>query len=185
MRVLPRMTVLNPCDAEEARKAVVAAAATDDTTYIRFGRSKVPAFTTAETPFEIGKALTLWTSARPKVALMATGSMSYNALCAARELEADRIECIVLHVATVKPLDDQAILSAARAAGRVVTIEEHQVAAGFGSAVAELLCRTFPVKMEFMGIHDEFGQSGTPEELIEHFGLSPRHIAEVARRMLA
>jgi transketolase len=185
MRVLPRMTVLNPCDAEEARKAVVATAATDDTTYIRFGRSKTPAFTTADTPFEIGKALTLWRSARPKVALMATGSMSYNALCAARELEAGGIGTIVLHVATVKPLDDQAILSAAREAGRVVTIEEHQVAAGFGSAVAELLSRTSPVKMAFVGIHDEFGQSGAPEELIEHFGLSPGHIAEAARRVLA
>ena len=185
MRVLPGMTVLNPCDAEEARKAVVAAAATDDATYIRFGRSKVAAFTTANTPFEIGKALTLWTSKQPKVALMATGSMSYNALCAARELEADRIECIVLHVATVKPLDEQAIVSAARAAGRVVTIEEHQVAGGFGSAVAELLSRKSPAKIEFMGIHDQFGQSGKPDELIEHFGLSPGHIAEAARRMLA
>lgn len=185
MRVLPHMTVLNPCDAEEARKAVVAGAATDDPTYIRFGRSKVPVFTTVDTPFEIGKALALWTSARPKVALMATGSMSFNALCAARDLEGDGIESIVLHVASVKPLDDEAILSAARAAGRVVTIEEHQVAAGFGSAVAELLSGTFPVKMEFVGIHDEFGQSGTPEELIEHYGLSSGHIADVARRMLA
>lgn len=144
-----------------SRFAVVAAAATHDTAYIRFGRSKVPVFTTARTPFEIGKALTLWTSARPKIALMATGSMSYNALGAARELEADDIECIVLHVATVKPLDEQAILLAAGAAGRVVTIEGYQVAGGFGSAVAEFLSRTFPAKMEFVGIHDEFGQSGT------------------------
>lgn len=185
MRVLPHMTVLDPCDAEEARKAVVAAAATDETTYIRFGRSKVATFTTAETPFEIGKALTLWTSAEPKVALMATGSMSHNALCAARALAADGVECSVLHVATVKPLDEAAILAAARAAGRVVTIEEHQVAAGFGSAIAELLARTHPVKMAFVGIHDEFGQSGTPDELIDHFGLSPGHIAEAAKRLLA
>jgi transketolase len=185
MRVLPHMTVLNPCDAEEARKAVVATAANDETTYIRFGRSKTPAFTTAETPFEIGKALTLWTSETPKVALMATGSMSYNALCAARELEADGVACIVLHLATVKPLHEKAILSAARATGRVVTIEEHQVAAGFGSAVAELLSSKSPAKMAFVGIHDEFGQSGSPEELIEHFGLSPGHIADVARRMAA
>ena len=185
MRVLPGMTVLSPCDAEEARKAVFAAAATNDTTYIRFGRSKTPVFTTKGTPFEIGKALTLWTSDAPKVALMATGSMSYNALCAARALEADGVGCSVLHVGTVKPLDEAAILAAARAAGRVVTIEEHQVAAGFGSAIAELLTRTAPMKMEFLGIHDAFGQSGTPEQLIEHFGLSPRHIAEAARRLLS
>lgn len=185
MRVLPRMTVLNPCDAEEARKAVVAAAATSDTTYIRFGRSKVPVFTTRGTPFEIGKALTLWTSDKPKVALLGTGSMSYNALCAARALEADGIECLVLHVATAKPLDEDAILCAARAAGCVVTIEEHQVAAGFGSAVAELLSSKFPTKIGFVGIHDKFGQSGTPEELIEHYGLSPPHIVKVARRLIA
>lgn len=184
MRVLPRMTVLNPCDAEEARKAVAAAARTQDTTYIRFGRSKVAAFTTPQTPFEIGKALRLWTSDEPQVALLATGSMSYNALCAARALEADGVGCIVLHVATVKPLDEPAIVAAARAAGRVVTIEEHQVAAGFGSAIAELLARQHPVKMAFLGIHDAFGQSGSPDELIEHYGLAPRHIAATAKRMV-
>lgn len=185
MRVMPRMTVLNPCDAEEARKAVVAAAATNDPTYIRFGRSNVPVFTTAETPFQIGKALTLWTSERPKVALFGTGSMSYNALCAARSLHAAGIGSIVLHVCTVKPLDEDAILSAARAAGRVVTVEEHEVAAGFGSAVAELLSRKCPTKMEFVGVHDKFGQSGTPEQLIEHYGLAPPHIEEVVRRLIA
>ena len=185
MRVLPRMTVLNPCDAEEARKAVVAAAATNGPTYIRFGRSKVPVFTTAETPFEIGKALTLWKSKDPKVAILGTGSMSYNALCAARTLATDGIESIVLHVATVKPLDEDAILSAARTAGCLVTVEEHEVAAGFGSAVAELLSRKYPTKMEFVGVQDKFGQSGTPEQLIEHYGLSPPHIVEAVRRMIA
>jgi len=185
MRVLPRMTVLNPADAEEARKAVVAAAATNDPTYIRFGRSKVPVFTTAETPFEIGKALTLWESKHPKVAILGTGSMSYNALCAAHALDAQGIGSIVLHVCTVKPLDEDAILAAARAAGCCVTVEEHEVAAGFGSAVAELLSRKCPTKMEFVGVQDKFGQSGTPEQLIEHYGLSPRHIVEAARRMIA
>lgn len=185
MRVLPRMTVLNPCDAEEARKAVVAAAATNAPTYIRFGRSKVPVFTTAETPFEIGKALTLWKSEKPNVAVLGTGSMSYNALCAARALEAEGIACMVLHVATVKPLDEDAILSAARTAGRVVTVEEHEVAAGFGSAVAELLSKRHPTKMELVGVQDKFGQSGTPEQLIEHYGLSPPHIVEAARRLIA
>lgn len=185
MRALPHMIVLNPCDAEEARKAVVAAAKTKDPTYIRFGRSNVPVFTTGETPFAIGKALTLWTSEKPQVALIGTGSMSYNALMAARSLEADGIRATVLHLGTIKPLDEDAIIAAAKAAGRVITVEEHQVAGGMGSAVAELLSKKCPTRMEMLGIQDEFGQSGEPDELIEHYGLAPAHIAEVARRMIA
>jgi transketolase len=185
MRMLPHMTVINPCDAEEARKAVVAAASMKGPVYIRFGRSNVPVFTTADTAFEAGKALMLWKSDKPKVALLGTGSMSYNALAAARALESDGIESLVLHVPTVKPLDTDAIIAAAKLAGRVVTVEEHQVAGGFGSAVAEVLAKKYPVPMEFIGLQDEFGQSGEPDELIEHYGLAPAHIAEVARRMCA
>jgi transketolase len=183
MRMLPHMTVMNPCDAEEARKAVVAAASLDGPVYIRFGRSNVPVFTTAETPFEVGKALTLWKSEKPKVALLATGSMSFNALSAARALESDGIGTVVLHVPTVKPLDVDAVVAAAKMTGKVITIEEHQVAGGFGSAVAECLAKKYPVPMEFIGLQDEFGQSGDPDELIEHYGLHPAHIAEVAGRM--
>lgn len=183
MRMLPHMTVLNPCDAEEARRVVVAAASYDGPVYIRFGRSNVPVFTTTETPFEIGKALTLWKSGKPKVALMATGSMSFNALTAARALESDGVGTIVLHHASVKPLDEDAIVAAAKMAGKVITIEEHQVHGGFGSAVAEVLAKKYPVPMEFIGLQDEFGQSGDPDELIEHYGLAAPHIAEVARRM--
>lgn len=183
MRMLPHMTVINPCDAEEARKAVVAAASLTGPVYIRFGRSDVPVFTTAETPFEVGKALTLWKSDKPRVALLATGSMSYNALAAARALESEGIGSIVLHVPTVKPLDTDAVVAAAKLTGKVITIEEHQVAGGFGSAVAEVLAKKYPVPMEFIGLQDEFGQSGDPDELIEHYGLAPAHIAEVARRM--
>jgi len=183
MRALPHMTVLNPCDAEEARKAVVAAASLSGPVYIRFGRSNVPVFTTAETPFEVGKALVLWKSEKPKVALLATGSMSFNALSAARSLESDGIGTVVLHVPTVKPLDVDAVIATAKLAGKIVTIEEHQVAGGFGSAVAECLAKKYPVPIEFIGLQDEFGQSGDPDELIEHYGLHPSHIAEVARRM--
>jgi transketolase len=185
MRMLPHMIVLNPADAEEARKAVVAAAAHEGPVYIRFGRSEVPVLTTPDTPFSIGKALTLWEpEGKPKVAILGTGSMSYNALQAARALHADGIEAIVVHSPSVKPLDEGAIVAAARSAGRVITVEEHQTAGGFGSAVAELLARKHPVPVEFVGIQDEFGQSGNPDELIEHYGLSPAHIAEVARRMV-
>ncbi len=187
MRMLPGMTVFNPCDAEEAKKAVVAAAKLAGPSYIRFGRSGVPLFTTPETPFEPGKALLLWKSdpsaGGPKVALIATGSMSYNALAAARALDADGVGSLVLHLPTVKPIDREAVVAAAKAAGRVITVEEHEVMGGFGSAVAEVLAKDYPVRIEMLGIQDEFGQSGEPDELIEHYGLSPAHIADVARRL--
>lgn len=181
MRMLPHMTVISPADAEEARKAVIAAAQATTPIYIRFGRSPVPVFTTPETPFMIGKALTLWEGEKPKVALLATGSLAYQALEAARALAADGIESIVLHVPTIKPLDTDAVVAAAKRTGHVITIEEHQVAGGFGSAVAECLSETYPVPVTRLGIADQFGQSGTPEELLEHYGLSAAHIAEVAR----
>lgn len=185
MRMLPHMTVLNPGDAEEARKGVIAAAQASTPIYIRFGRSNVPVFTTSESPFAIGKSLELWRSDKPKMVLLGTGSMSYNALLAARALESDGIPSIVLHNPSVKPLDEEAILAAVQETGRVITVEEHQVAGGFGGAVAELLGKKFPAHLERVGVQDEFGQSGTPDELIEHYGLSPAHIAEVARRMVA
>lgn len=184
MRMLPNMTVIVPSDAEEARKAVVAAASTPGPVYIRFGRSSVPLYTTPETPFVIGKALTLWESEKPTVALMATGSMAYNALLAARALEADGIGSIVLSVPTVKPLDDAAVCNAARRTGRVVTIEEHQIAGGFGSAVAECLSAVHPVPIMRLGLMDEFGQSGEPDELIAHYKLDPASIAGRTRRFI-
>jgi transketolase len=181
MRMLPRMVVLNPMDAVEAHKAVAAAAKTSQPTYIRFGRAPVPTVSTPETPFTIGTALTLWQGERPKVALLSTGSMSSAALQAARSLDADGIPSIVVHFATVKPLDTAALLAAARMAGKVITIEEHQIAGGFGSAVCEHLADLHPVPVRRLGIRDQFGQSGEPEELLEHYGLSASHIARVAR----
>jgi len=184
MRALPNMVVINPSDAEEARKAVVAAAAHTGPVYLRFGRSNVPVYTTNETPFQIGKALTLWESPQPKVALLATGAMAYNALSAARALEAEGVGSIVLSVPTIKPLDELAILSAARKTGRVVTVEEHQAAGGFGGAITEFLSGTHPVRIHRLGLLDEFGQSGEPDELIEHYRLDAHAIAEAARELL-
>jgi len=184
MRMLPGMQVIVPADAEEARKAVLAAAASDVPSYIRFGRAGVPVFTTPDTPFAIGRALPLWESDKPKIALMATGSLSYEALVAARALAAEGIETTVLHVPSVKPLDAGAIEAAARKAGRVMTIEEHQVAGGFGSAVAELLSERYPVPVKRLGLMDEFGQSGEPSELLAHYGLSAAGIAASARKLL-
>jgi len=181
MRMLPGMTVIAPCDAEEARKAVVAAATTNGPVYLRFGRAATPVFTTSETPFEVGKASVLWKSDNPKVAILSTGSLSYAALTAAHALHEDGIESIVLHVPTVKPLDEDAVLDAAKQAGRVITIEEHQVAGGFGSAVAEFLAEHHQVPIKRLGIEDKFGQSGSPEELLAHYGLDVPNILNATR----
>lgn len=180
MRALPNMVVLNPADAEEGRKATLAAAVSGTPVYLRFGRSNVPVFTTKETPFAIGKALVLWKSASPKVALMATGSLAYEALLAARALDAEGVGAIVLSVPSVKPLDEEAVIAAAKAAGRVITIEEHQVMGGFGGAIAECLSEHHPVRIKRLGMQNEFGQSGEPEELLAHYGLNAAGIAHSA-----
>lgn len=184
MRMLPGMIVIAPGDAEEARKAVIAAARTKGPVYLRFGRAATPVFTTADSPFEIGKALTLWESAGPKVAILTTGSLGYAALSAARMLSEDDIESIVLHIPTIKPLDEHAVLRAAKAAGRVLTIEEHQIAGGFGSAVAEFLGEHHPVPLSRVGMRDQFGQSGEPEELLAHYGLDAESIVAAAKALI-
>lgn len=184
MRMLPGMTVIVPGDAEEARKATIAAAQTDGPVYLRFGRAATPIFTTALTPFQIGKALTLFEEDAPKAAILSTGSLSHAALVAAHKLAEEGVATIVLHVPTVKPLDEDAVLDAAKRAGRVVTVEEHQVAGGFGSAVAECLAKKHPVPMRLLGIQDQFGQSGSPEELLAHYGLDAAHIADAVRVLI-
>jgi transketolase len=184
MRMLPGMSVIVPGDAEEARKAVHAAARASHPTYLRFGRAPTPVFTTPETPFEIGTALPLWDSAKPKMALIATGALSYEALLAARMLASDAIDVSVLHVPSVKPLDEERVLDAAKRAGRVMTIEEHQVMGGFGSAIAEFLGERYPVSVERIGMRDAFGQSGEPQELLQHYGLDALGIATRVRKSL-
>ncbi|HWH16308.1 MAG TPA: transketolase C-terminal domain-containing protein [Candidatus Paceibacterota bacterium] len=184
MRMLPGMHVVVPGDAEEARKAVLAAAAADHPTYLRFGRAATPVFTTPETSFAFGKALPVWESDAPKVAILSTGALTYEALVAARALAAEGVEASVLHVPSVKPLDEEAVLKAAQKAGRVLTVEEHQVAGGFGSAVAEFLSSTYPVPVKRLGMQDAFGQSGEPDELIKHYGLSAAGITSAVRALL-
>lgn len=184
MRALPNMEVFNPADAEEGRKVTKAAAKSGKPAYLRFGRANQPVFTTPETPFEIGKALMLWESPEPQVALMTTGSVAFAALLAAKELEAAGIGSIVLHFHTVKPLDSAAALASAKKAGHVITIEEHQIMGGFGGAIAEVLSEHYPVPVKRLGIDDQFGQSGEPDELMEHYGFSPAKIAAAARAFL-
>ncbi len=185
MRMQPHMTVISPCDSEEARKATIAAAKWKGPVYMRFGREKTPIMTTSQTPFEIGKANVMWNSDMPQVAIFATGALLHNALLAVRELEAQGIQATVTNVHTVKPLDKETIVREAKRTGAVVTVEEHQVAGGFGSAIAEILASDSPAAIEFIGVHDQFGQSGEPKQLIEHYGMDVPHIIEAAKRAIA
>ena len=185
MRALPRFTVISPCDSEEGRKATVAAAKLGQPVYMRFGREKTPIMTTAETPFSIGKANVLWKSAEPKVTIFATGPLVHNALLAARELEKGSIGTTVVNVHTIKPLDEETVIACARETGAVVSVEEHQVAGGLGGAIAETLAREAPTPMEFIGVHDQFGQSGEPKQLIEHYGMGVSHIVAAVKKAAA
>ena len=184
MRALPNMTVIVPADAEEGRKAVIAASKCKGPVYLRFGRANEPVLTTKDTPFEIGKALTLWESKDPKVAILVCGSMLLHALNAAKDLEGQGIGSIVLDVHTVKPIHAEAVVSAAKKTGAVVTVEEHQINGGFGGAVAEVLGENAPTRMVRVGIHDEFGQSGEPDELMAHYGMNAEGIKKAVAEVL-
>lgn len=182
MRVQPRMVVLVPCDAIETQKATVAAAFNGSPTYIRFGREKSPVFTTKETPFEIGKVIVLRDG--KDCAMIGCGMLLYNALAAAEELSKEGVECMVINSHTVKPLDEKTIIEAAQKCGAVVSVEEHQIAGGLGSAIAECLARNYPVPQEFIGVQDRFGESGKPDELIEAFGMGVGSIKEAVKKVL-
>jgi transketolase len=186
-RVLPRMVVLSPCDAIEARKATLAAAGNGTPVYLRLAREKTPIFTTPATPFEIGKAQIFWqpASGAPDVALFATGALVYKALVVARTLERDeKIAVTVVNVSTIKPLDEKTVIAVARQAKAIVTIEEHQIVGGLGSAIAECLSRTVPVPQEYIGVHDMFGQSGKPDELIAHYKMDEKAIHQAVLKVL-
>lgn len=184
MRVLPKMTVVVPADAEEAKKATMAAAEYRGPVYLRLSRVEAPIITSPEAPFEIGKALVVRESENPKVAIVACGLLVYRALIAAQKLAKEGIECEVLNNHTIKPLDKETILAMAKKAGAVVVAEEHQKTGGLGGAVAELLSENYPLPMEFVGVDDRFGQSGSSAELLEHYGLAIDDIIEAVRRVI-
>lgn len=204
-RVLPRMVVISPCDAIEARKATMAAAKTDQPTYIRLAREKTPMMTTDETPFEIGKAQIVFRGSELKaeslkkkaqssrlpaarlkldVGVIATGALLHKALKVAKQLDESGKKIAVMNLSTIKPLDEDALIRLAHDAGAIVTVEEHQIAGGMGSAVAECLAKHFPVPIEFVGVRDLFGQSGKPDELIELYGMGERSIMEAIHRAM-
>lgn len=183
-RVIPNMVVLCPCDSVEARKATVAMAKTMKPTYIRLAREKTPIVTSEETPFEIGKAQEFFRAESPKVGIIACGGLVYNAIMAAKQLQDEGINTVVLNMATIKPLDRDAVIALAKECNAIVSVEEHQIAGGLGSAIAEVLAAEHPTKMGFIGVHDKFGQSGTPTELIEHYGMGISHIKEAVKKLL-
>lgn len=183
MRVLPNMVVIAPGDSVEAEKATLAMAKNQHPNYLRLAREATPIITSKDTPFEIGKAYVFETGS--DVTIIATGTMTYQALVAAQKLFKDGIDAEVVHVPTIKPLDAETILKSVQKTKCVITVEEAQVAGGLGGAVAELLSEHFPVPMKRIGMQDRYGESGEPNELLEHFGLTAKHIALAAHHMTA
>lgn len=187
-RPIANLRVFAPCDAVEAQRITYAVSKIYGPCYVRYAREKTPVFTTEVTPFEIGKAQVFWSEpdgSKPDVAIIACGPLLHNAILAASELEASGVSVRVINNASIKPMDEAAIIAAARDAGAVVTVEEHQVAGGMGSAVAEVLARNHPVPIEFIGVQNRFGESGSPNELIEKFGMGVSHIREAVQKVLS
>ena len=174
MRAMPNMVVIAPGDAVEAEKAAIAMSDDRRPNYVRLAREKSPIFTNKESGFEIGKAYIM----RPgrNVSILSTGTMTSEVIKAAEILNSQNISAEVIHVPTIKPLDESTILASVGKTGCVVTVEEHQIAGGFGSAIAELLGEKLPTKMKRIGVNDSFGQSGTAAELLDHYGLSAEKI---------
>lgn len=183
MRALPNMTVVVPCDAVETEKATLALAEREGPCYIRFGREAVPVITDEDSPFEIGKANVLRDG--KDAVLFANGAMVYEGLEAAKQLAGEGIDLMVVNLHTVKPLDQEAVLAAARKTGRVITAEEHQAAGGMGSAVAECLAQHYPVPMRILGMQDGFGESGAPDELMKRYGFSSDAIYQAVKDFVA
>lgn len=193
-RPIANMRVFAPCDVWEAKKVTYAISKVDGPCYVRYAREKTPVFTTEETPFEIGKAQIFWDTegspstssgrSRLDVAVIACGSLVHNAILAAAELEKEGLKVRVINNVSIKPMDEEMIIKAAQDAKAVVTVEEHQVAGGMGSAVAEVLAKNYPVPMEFVGVQNRFGESGAPGELIEHFGMGVSHIKTAVEKIL-
>ena len=182
MRALPEMVVLNPCDYNQTLQATLAAAKWEGPVYLRFGRPSVPNFTNPDEPFIIGKAIVMNEGA--DVTICATGHLVWEALLAADALAAEGISAEVIDFATIKPLDEEALLASARKTGRIVVAEEHNMAGGLGEAIAGVLARNLPTPVAFVNGEDRFGQSGTPAELMAAYGLDAEHIAIAAKKII-
>lgn len=188
MRMIPRMIVIAPCDVHEAKRVTLAAAKHVGPMYIRLARENTPVITTPGTGFEIGKAeiyLTPSREVKKKVGIIATGTILYHALVAGKKLNEAGVGASVMNLATVKPLDTEAVLRFAQEHDVLVTVEEHQIMGGMGSAIAEFLSGVHPTRILRLGVHDRFGQSGTPEELIHYYGMDYESIVQETQKFLA
>ena len=183
MRILPNMTVIVPCDSIEAKKATIEAAKIKGPVYIRLGRSAIPVITKEDDVFKIGKANTLRDG--KDISIFACGQMVQESMLACDMLEREGIRARLINLHTPKPIDRDAIIKAARETGAVVTVEEHTVLGGFGSAIAEVIIQNWPVPMKMVGVQDKFGVSGEPDQLFEYFGLTAKHIVKAAKEVLA
>lgn len=186
MRVIPRMTVVVPCDVHEARRATLAAAEHQGPVYIRLAREGVPVVTTPGSPFSIGKAeiyMRRTETHEKKVGIISCGVVLHNALMAGKQLNEEGIGVSVMNLATIKPLDTEAIRAFAEEHDVLVTVEEHQVAGGVGSAVSEYLSEVRPTRVVKLGVHDQFGQSGEPDELIAHYGMDTKTIIATVKQV--
>lgn len=183
MRMMPNMVVINPCDFTQAKQATIASARYNGPVYIRYGRQKVPVFLTEDTPFEIGKALML--NEGKDVSIFATGHLVWQAILAAQELEKEGISAEIINIHTIKPLDNEAILASVKKTGCVVACEEHLYNGGLGDSIAQLLARNYPSPMEYVGIDDQFGESGKPMQLMDKYGLNAKNIIEKAKKVIS
>jgi transketolase len=175
-RTLPGMTVFSPCDAIEAKKVTLEAAKIFGPVYLRFTRDKTPIITTEQTPFDAHKIQTFWKSEDPKVTIFATGYLLYQALLAAKNLEEQNIQVLVANVSAIKPADEETIVDLTEKSGKVITVEDHQVAGGMGSMIAEVLAKKRPTQIKFIGMQDTFGESGQPLELIKKYQMDEKAI---------
>jgi transketolase len=183
MAMLPGMTVINPCDYNQTKAATLAIAEYEGPVYLRFGRPKVPVFVPADMPFEIGKA---WHMHEGKdITIIATGHLVWKAVEAAKVLEAEGISVDLINIHTIKPLDVKAIVQSASKTGAVVTAEEHQMIGGLGSMVAAVLAQHQPTPLQMVAVNDSFGESGTPEQLMQKYGLESTDIVAAAKRAIA
>ncbi|KYG74864.1 transketolase [Roseivirga ehrenbergii] len=182
MKMLPHMTVINPCDYNQTKAATIAIAEYEGPVYLRFGRPKVPVFTPADQKFEIGKAIKMIEG--NDVTIFATGHLVWEAIEAEAILAKEGISVEVINIHTIKPLDVQAIIESAKKTGCVVTAEEHQMNGGLGDSVAQTLALNLPTPLEMVAVNDSFGESGTPEQLMKKYGIDAENIVKAVKRVM-
>lgn len=183
MKMLPNMTVINPCDYNQTKAATLAIADYEGPVYLRFGRPVIPVFTPADQKFEIGKA---WTVNEGKdVSIFCTGHLVWEAIKAGETLAEEGIDADIINIHTIKPLDEEAILASVKKTGCAVSAEEHMINGGLGDSVANVLARNYPAPLEYVGVHDTFGESGTPDQLMQKYGLTAEKIIEQVKKVMA